>query len=87
MGWWVCHLLLSFYTYFLDAISREYQQIGTTLPRWGGGVQIRREKAEKGIEIELLNWNGGEREKRFGNQTLQQLYYSAFIDNFFDIYC
>ena len=26
----------------------------TTLPG-GGGVQIRREKAEKGIEIELLN--------------------------------
>ena len=27
----------------------------TTLPGGGGGVQIRREKAEKGIEIELLN--------------------------------
>ena len=87
MGWWVCRLLLGFYTYFLDAISREYQQIGTQPCPGGGGVQIRREKAEKGIEIELLNWNGGEREKSFGNQTLQQLYYSGFIDNFFDIYC
>ena len=47
-------MLLGFYTYFLDAISREYKQIGTQ-PCPGRGVQIRREKAEKGIEIELLN--------------------------------
>ena len=60
-------MLLGFYTYFLHAISREYQQIGTTLPR---GLQIRREKAEKGIEIEVGELKSrGERKKLWQPNT------------------
>ena len=50
-------MLLGFYTYFLDAISREYQKIA-------------REIAGKGIEIEVgeLKWRG-ERKKLWQPNT------------------
>ena len=42
-------MLLGFYTYFLDAISTEYQQIGTTLPR--GGANKERESRERALKL------------------------------------